>query len=131
MNFRPQHFTIWAEIPVRDLERSVKYYETVLQTKLEVCEEGPNPMATFKTEDESGVAGHLYPGKPAENGSGPTIHLSCDGDLEALCERVRAAGGQVVSDIITIPPGRFFYSTDPDGNSIGFFSKVGVTADAS
>ena len=36
-------------------------------------------------------------------------------------ERVKQAGGTVVSPIIQIPPGRFFYATDPDGNSIGLF----------
>ena len=30
-------------------------------------------------------------------------------------------GGAVVSPVITIPPGRFCYATDPDGNSIGLF----------
>jgi predicted enzyme related to lactoylglutathione lyase len=38
-------------------------------------------------------------------------------------ERVKDAGGQVVSPPITIPPGRFFYAVDPFGNSIGFFER--------
>jgi hypothetical protein len=71
----------------------------------------------------AGVGGHLYPGKPASNGEGPTIHLVAEGRLEATMERVTAAGGQVVSPPITIPPGRFFYAVDPFGNSVGFFER--------
>lgn len=123
MTFRPEHFAVWAEIPVSDMGRAVEYYEAVLQTKLKHREDGPNPVADFVTKDEAnGVAAHLYPGKPAQNGEGPTIHLSCPGSLEETLERVKQAGGKVVSDIIAIPPGRFFYSLDLDGNSIGFFS---------
>ncbi len=123
MSFQPEHFAVWIEIPVSDMSRAVQYYETVLQTKLKLTEEGPNPMATFVTQDEAtGVAGHLYPGKPATDGEGPSVHLACPGSLEETLERVKQAGGKVVSDIISIPPGRFFYSVDPDGNSIGFFS---------
>ena len=125
MSFQPQHFAVWAEIPVSDMSRAVEYYESVLQTKLKLSEDGPNPMATFVTADEAGgVSVHLYPGKPAQRGEGPTIHLSCPGLLEETLERVKQAGGEVVSDIIAIPPGRFFYSVDLDGNSIGFFSSA-------
>lgn len=128
MSFQPQHFGVWFEIPVTDMARAVQYYQSVLQTELTLCEDGPNPMATFTTKDESGVSGHLYPGKPAEHGAGTTIHLSCPGSLEETLQRVKDAGGQVISDIITIPPGRFFYSIDLDGNSIGFFSPNNATS---
>ena len=43
--------------------------------------------------------------------------------VEAALERVKNAGGEVVSDVIWIPAGRFAYCLDPDGNSIGVFSK--------
>ena len=125
MSFQPKHFMVWAEIPVTDMARAVNYYETVLQTELKLTEDGPNPMAAFQTAEEAtGVSGHLYPGKPAQNGEGPTLHLSCPGKLEDTLDRVKQAGGQVVSEIVSIPFGRFFYTIDLDGNSIGFFSPA-------
>jgi predicted enzyme related to lactoylglutathione lyase len=69
----------------------------------------------------SGVGGHLYPGKPAAAGTGPTIHLVVD-DVDAAAGRVKDAGGQVVSPVISIPAGRFAYCLDLDGNSFGVFS---------
>jgi hypothetical protein len=123
MPFTPPNFTVWMEIPVTDLDQAIKFYTTVLKTELRKDESGPNPIAAFPTVDRQGVAGHLYPGKPAPEGTGPTIHLACPDRLEDALERVEQAGGRVLSDVITIPPGRFAYCQDPDGNSIGIFSS--------
>ena len=76
-------------------------------------------MAMIHTNEP---VGHLYPGKTAIHpGTGPTIHLNVPDTLEAAAARVIEAGGAIVSDAIAIPPGRFQYVTDPDGNSIGLF----------
>ncbi len=123
MSFQPENFVVWAEIPVRDLDRSMAFYAKVFDLELKKDESGPNPMAMFPTRDpKSGVAGHLYPGNPARDGSGPTVHFAAPGALEDALARVEKAGGEVVSDVISIPAGRFAYCRDPDGNSIGVFS---------
>ena len=92
----------------------------VLETELRDEDGGPNPMANFPAV-KGGVAGHLYPGKPAAPGTGPTIHLAVEAVGPAM-ERVAANGGQVVSPVIDIPAGKFAYCLDPDGNSFGVFS---------
>lgn len=123
MSFTPDHFTVWMEIPVTDMDRAIKFYDAVFKTELKKDETGPNPMAMFPTSDPTtGIAGHLYPGKPATDGNGPTVHLAAPDKLEDALERVTQAGGKVLSDVITIPAGRFAYCLDPDGNSIGVFS---------
>ncbi len=123
MSFTPENFTVWAEIPVTDMDRAIAFYGKVFDTELNKDETGPNPVAMFPTSNPTGVAGHLYPGKPAPDGTGPTIHLACPDTLEDALERVTKAGGRVVSDPISIPAGRFAYCLDPDGNSIGVFSR--------
>ena len=123
MSFTPEHFTVWAEIPATNLDRAVAFYNAVFDTELTKDETGPNPVAMFPTSTPGGVAGHLYPGKPAPDGSGPTIHLACPDDLEDALARVTEAGGKVLSDPITIPPGRFAYCLDTEGNSISIFSR--------
>lgn len=122
MSFKPKDFLVWGELPVRDMQRAIAFYSTVTGATLELEQDAPNPMAVFKPADPAtGVALHLYPGKTAENGKGPTLHLAADGALEDVMKRVEDAGGKVVSEPIQIPAGRFFYATDPDGNSVGFF----------
>ena len=123
MSFTPEHFTVWTEIPVADIDRAIAFYNKVLDTDLKKDESGPNPMAMFSTSGKDGVAGNLYPGKPAAEGTGPTVHLASPDQLENALERVGQAGGKVVSDIVSIPAGRFAYCLDPDGNSIGIFSR--------
>ena len=80
-------------------------------------------MAMFPTPNQAGIAGHLYPGKPAPAGTGPTVHLASPDKLEDALKRVTAAGGEVVSDVISIPAGHFAYCLDPDGNSISLFAR--------
>ncbi|CAJ1391268.1 unnamed protein product [Effrenium voratum] len=118
-----EHAVCWAEIPVTDMERGKAFYGTVLGIELVDNNAGPNPMADFPTSDpKKGIAGHLYPGKPAPKGTGNTIHLVASDPLDRVMERVKAAGGEVVSPAIDIPAGSFFYAHDPDGNSIGLFN---------
>ncbi|WP_179379845.1 VOC family protein [Jannaschia marina] len=110
---------VWAEIPVGDLARAQGFYETVLGVTMTAEQMGPNMAATFPYG--GGVSGHIYEGKPAGDGRGPTVSLAVTDPLPAVMERVRKAGGEVVSETITIPFGTFFYATDPDGNSLSFF----------
>lgn len=122
MSFTPTHSTVWIELPVRDLTAAMAFYGKATGLTLERMQMGPNETALFKTADfMSGVAGHLYEGTPAGDGTGPTVHLAAEGTLEQTMDRVTEAGGKVISPAIEIPAGRFFYATDPDGNSIGLF----------
>lgn len=117
-----QPTVVWTEIPVRDLEKAQTFYETVFGFKMAWDKTGPNDIVNFSS-DMAGISGHLYPGKPA-SGNGPTIHLATPDKLESAMDRCTRAGGTMVSPIVTIPPGRFAYATDPDGNSIGLFEPA-------
>lgn len=123
MTFSPEHFAVWMELPVTDLDRAAAFYNTVFKTELTRDESGPNPVATFTTSTPGGVSGHLYPGTPASPGQGATVHLACPDKLEDALTRVAEAGGQVVSEPVSIPAGRFAYCLDTEGNSIGIFAR--------
>ena len=116
----PANAIIWFEIPVTDLASAMRFYSAVLDTELSHSDDGPNPIAVFPG-GKGNPAGHLYPGKPAAAGTGNTVHLAVSGDLQEAMTRVTDNGGQVVSPVVTIPAGSFFYATDPDGNSFGLF----------
>lgn len=113
---------VWFEIPVTDLERAKAFYSAVMGRDLTEQDGGPNPLVALTGMDDAGVSGHLYPGKPAALGAGPTIHLAAPDGLDKAADRIRENGGTVVSEPIEIPAGTFFYATDPDGNSIGMFA---------
>ena len=44
-------------------------------------------------------------------------------DLEAMEAKVRAAGGQIVREIMSFPGGRRFHFTDPAGNQLAVWSE--------
>lgn len=113
-------YVCWTEIPVTDLAKAQDFYQDVFGWTMVKREMEPNDIVDF-TSDGTAVAGHLYPGKPAAEGTGSTIHLVVPDQLEATMERCAKKGGSVVSPIIEIPPGRFAYAVDLDGNSIGLF----------
>ncbi|MCU9847488.1 VOC family protein [Defluviimonas sp. WL0024] len=115
-----QPVVVWSEIPVSDMKRAVAFYNATFDWQMTIDESGPNPMAILGGNMET-IGGHLYPGKPASAGSGPTVHISVSDKLEDAADRCRKAGGTVLGDPIAIPAGRFVYATDPDGNSIGLF----------
>jgi len=121
MSFKPASAVVWTEIPVTDMARAMTFYSDVFTYKLTIDDTGPNPVSFLPSSDE-GCAGHLYPGKPSPDG--PTIHLLVPDTLEATMARVTDAGGKILSDPITIPPGQFAYANDPDGNSIGLFEAA-------
>lgn len=127
MSFIPSHAVAWAEIPVRDIDAGMAFYNAVFQYELTAMDMGPNPVAMLPRAD-GGIAAHLYPGKPAENGSGPTVHLTVPDTLEATLERVTKAGGRVVGEPVPLPIGRFQYIADLDGNSIGLFEPAAPAA---
>lgn len=120
MTRKPDNAVVWTEMPVRDLDAAITFYNSVFRSGLTVDTSGPNPIATFPAAD-GGVAGHLYAGKPPAKGSGPTVHFAVPDTLEAAMERCKKAGGEVRDMIIPLPMGRFAYGFDPDGNSIGLF----------
>lgn len=124
MAYLPSNFLVWGELPVTDLKRAITFYETVTQAELTIDTNGPNPMVIFPVKDsQAGIGLSMYPGQPAARGTGSTLHLSAPGPLEDTMQRVRDAGGEVVSDPIPIPGGRFFYALDLDGNSVGFYQS--------
>ena len=124
MPFTPTNPFVWIEIPVTDMDRAIGFYSKVFGYEFKIDTSGANPMAMFSAKDfETGVAGHLYPGKPAAKGTGITAHMEIADDLDAAKARVIEAGGTIELDghVVEIPFGKFCYATDPDGNSIGLY----------
>ena len=55
--------------------------------------------------------------------SGGTLVVIYAADLEALQQRIEAAGGAVSRPIFAFPGGRRYHFTDPCGNELGVWSE--------
>ncbi|HHB80347.1 MAG TPA: VOC family protein [Aliiroseovarius sp.] len=118
----PKPVLVWAEIPVRDIEAAKRFYATVFGYDITMAQDSPMPQAILGG-DPNIPAAHLYEGAPASEG-GPTLHLAVPGALEDSIKACENAGGSMTSEIIAIPPGRFAYANDPDGNKLGLFEPA-------
>jgi hypothetical protein len=107
---------VWSEIPVRDVAAAARFYDAVLGTKTPVENEGTRVVANLGGGLDT-VGCTLHEGAP---GAGSLVHFNID-NLDDASARLESAGGKVVSPPVEIPPGRFVFATDPDGNKLGLF----------
>jgi uncharacterized protein len=121
MNDMTRGQIVFTEIPATDPERACRFYETLLQGTVTKDEGGPNPIWVLPHPEGAHATGHIYPGQPAVDGAGMTAHLAVTDELELAMGRVTAGGGVVVSGVVDIPVGSFFYAKDTEGNSLGIF----------
>ncbi len=121
------HALDWFEIPVQDLARAQRFYESVLGITLRREEIGGSPLAVFPYA-ESGVGGCLMagPGAPAPSTAGTLVYLNAGPSLEATLARVEPAGGRITTPKVKLPGdmGVFAHVTDSEGNRVGLHASA-------
>jgi uncharacterized protein len=123
---------VWADIPVTDLDRAMKFYGAVSQRAF-IAVEGmpgiglpaPDPSDQSAGGDGQGpmpVAFDLavtQDHKPSEDGC--TIYLNGDGDPDGMLRRAVEAGGEILMPVTDMGEmvGRVGFFKDSEGNRIG------------
>lgn len=119
----------WFEIPVQDMDRAVKFYETVFGFSLSRHKMGPADMAWFPMVDRGmGAAGSLtfYRDAYRPSADGVLIYFTAfSGDLSIELSRVEAAGGKVLESkqLISDDVGFMGIFLDSEGNRIALHSR--------
>ena len=116
------HTVNWFEIPTLEIGRAQKFYETVMDWKLEPVEMEGMKMAVFPGYGDSkgaslvhGALIEMADRKPSDQGA--MIYFNAGNDLTPYLERVERAGGQVVAPKTSIGPHGFFAMfKDTEGN---------------
>lgn len=131
---------VWADIPVSDLDRAMKFYSAVLQ----------RPFITMPGMDGIALPGpDEPPGEGAEGGPPPgpttvafdlvqterqrpstegcTVYLNADDDPEAMLRRAAEAGGEVLQPVQDMGEmvGWIGFFKDTEGNRIGVHKSHG------
>lgn len=104
----------WNELNTRDVAAAKAFY-TALGWDAETSSEGGMEYTQFTVNGRS-VAGMMAmpPNMPAEVPSHWAVYFAVD-DADAAVERVKAAGGQAVTDFMEVSVGRFAFVTDNQG----------------
>ncbi|WP_132052027.1 VOC family protein [Pseudocnuella soli] len=119
------HAISWFEIPVTDLERAQRFYETIFGIDLIPMDMPGFQMRAFPIEDmQTGVggalvkAGDFYASSPTE---GVLIYLNANPDVQQVLDKVEAAGGSIAVPKTEISPEHGFMGVliDTEGNRIG------------
>ena len=115
----------WFEIPVTDMARARKFYETLFEVTLQEMPLGDGLTMAFFPVEENAVGGALCKQaqyyKPSEEGV--TIYFTADPDIETLLERVSKAGGKMLMPKKMISPesGHMAMFSDSEGNRIALY----------
>mgnify|MGYP003117246786 CR=1 FL=1 len=122
----------WFEVPVLDMDRAKKFYETVFQVEITINNFGGVLMGWFPPADDitaPGISGSLV--KSEENNMPSATHGSVvyfnsqTGDLSNELARVEAAGGSILQTktLISNEIGYMAFVLDSEGNRIALYNK--------
>ena len=126
----PTHNVIgWIEIPVLDMERAIRFYETLFEFKISRTQFGTLDMGWFPwVENSIGSGGslvhHTDHYKPSTDGV--LIYFTAfSGDINIELSRVEKAGGKVIQGktIIGEDHGMMAVFIDSEGNRIALHSR--------
>lgn len=121
---------VWADIPVSDMDRAIKFYSAVLQQEIKTVEgmDGVALIAPPPGLDPSQMQGPMPVSfdlalsenqKPSTEGC--TIYLNSGGDPEGMMQRAVDAGGKILMPVTDMGQmvGSIGFFLDSEGNRIG------------
>jgi predicted enzyme related to lactoylglutathione lyase len=117
---------VWIEIPVKDIERAMKFYAAVFEFEpTDIVKEDVRLSAMLVNAGE----GDISPGisltqtKDFDPGTkGPLVYLNTD-KMESYIERVKAAGGKVVTGKTSMGSAGFYgLFEDTEGNLLSLYA---------
>lgn len=117
----------WFEIPVADLDRAQRFYETLFATPLRRESMGPDTMLAVFPYEQYGVGGCLFAAPHATPGiEGAIVYLNAGSSLDAVLARVDASGGRVTLPRTELPEGMgcFAHIADSEGNRVGLHAPA-------
>jgi predicted enzyme related to lactoylglutathione lyase len=118
------HQVVWFDIPVRDIDRAVRFYSAVLGISLKKEQAGPGAAVAALPHAEGAIGGSLVQNmdaKPSE--SGPLLYLNANGRLDEALMAVEKHGGKILAEKHSIAPFGFrAVVVDCEGNRIALHS---------
>jgi predicted enzyme related to lactoylglutathione lyase len=113
----------WFEIPVSNLNRAAKFYNTILGADIQAQDMPGGGQMGFLPSEE-GVGGAIVQGEgyvPSQQGA--LVYLNGGDDLSTVLSKVEAAGGKVLAPKTEIGEYGFIaFFADSEGNKVGLHS---------
>ncbi len=115
---------VWVDIPVRDLDRAVRFYSAVLGAPVKK-EQFPEMTIGILPHHEGEIGGCLFKSEGEEpSNKGPLLYLNANGRLDQAIAAVEANGGKIVKPKHQIGPyGYRAVIQDSEGNRVALHSE--------
>lgn len=115
---------VWVEIPVKNLERAMQFYQTVFELQpTEVIDEAVRRTTTLvMTEGGPGISlNQTRNFEPSDKGV--LVYLDTGEDMPAYLKRVETAGGKVVEPKTSMGSAGYYATIlDSEGNMLALYS---------
>jgi len=116
----------WFEIPVADLERAQKFYETIFGMTLVPMDLPGLKMRMFPIDEQPGTSGALVfaPEFYQPSANGTMVYLNGNPDLQQVLDKVESAGGTIAMPKTAISDEIGFMAVmmDTEGNRVALHS---------
>jgi predicted enzyme related to lactoylglutathione lyase len=122
-----QHFIAWVEIPVTDLARAKHFYEQVFETTTNELQLANGLVMAMFPWKKGIVTGALCFNRQAytPSGDGVLVYLNAEPDIQAVIDRITAAGGTILLQRTKISEewGYMALFIDSEGNRIALHAS--------
>lgn len=120
-----ENIAVWFEIPAKDFDRAVHFYQNILDADIVNFELGGLKQGLMPHDDRSKVSGAIVYGEgyiPSDQGS--VLYLNGGEDLNQVLSKVDGAGGKVLMPKTHLGDGigHIAQFIDCEGNRIGLHS---------
>ena len=123
----------WFQIPVLETSRAKKFYETILEIKMQTkhIPETDEELTFFPFSPGviratsgrvSGVLTRSQRSKPSMDGI--TVFLNANPAIQTVIDKIEPAGGKIIIPKTKIQAGYFSIFIDPEGNKIGLHARA-------
>lgn len=118
---------VWVEIPVKDLERAMSFYQAVFDLQpTEISDDGERRTTTLLNGGNEGQTPGISLNQTANftpSDKGVYIYIDCGSESTSYLPKVEAAGGKVIQGETSMGSAGYFASIlDSEGNMIGLYS---------
>ncbi len=120
----------WFEIPVKDSERAKKFYETILDIKMDTQNIEGDEMTFFPSEPgviqaTSGrVTGALLKSKRSKpSKEGVIVYINASPSIQKAIDKIERAGGKVILPKTKMRAGYYSIFIDTEGNRVALHSE--------
>lgn len=122
----------WFEIPVSDIDRAKKFYETILDIEMIKRGDGEDEGVFFPFDPNvvqatsgrvTGVLAKSNKNRPS--GEGTVIYINASPSIQTVLDKVVSAGGKIIEPKQLFGPVGFIATIlDSEGNKIGLHSEA-------